>query len=157
MSGVKCYKGKNDNNYVNRGPKNYRMEENFKEFVINGVIDRGNIFGGFRKWSDGIYSQLKSITSKAQPKIAKIEKITDYEKHWKQFDEVELETLNQMKEVFRPTNDFNGKYLSNKKSRLSNKEVKEALENLEKAIDKKIELIKEYQQKLEKDPSQASN
>ena len=157
ISGVKFYKGKNGNNYVKRGPKSYRMEENFKKLVINSVIDRGNIFGGFRKWSDGIYSKLKSITSKAQSKIAKIEKITDCREQWKQFYVVELKALNQMKKVFDPNDTSNKKYLSNKKSRLSDIKVKNALQNLEKAIDKKIKLIEEYQQKLEKTPSQASN
>ncbi len=157
ISGVKAYKSGDNNYYVKRGLKSYRMEENFKKFVIEGVIDRGNKFGGFRKWSDGIYSQLKSITSKAHSKIAKIEKITDCREHWKQFYGVELEALNQMKKVFDPNDTSNEKYLSNKKSRLSNTNVTQALQNLEKAIDKKIELIEGYQQKLEKTTSQASN
>ena len=140
-SGVQLCEDKSNNKYVKRGPKSERIEEIFKATVIKGVIDRGNKFGGFRRWSDGIYSKLKSITSKAHSKISKIEKIKyaeHYYEYWNEFYKVELEALKKLREIFNPNNAFNKKYLNNKKSRLSDSQVEETLEELYTIIGKQI-------------------
>ena len=145
-SGVETFSPPNEHNYnnVKRGPKSLWIEEIFKTTVIKGVIDRGSKFGEFRKWSDGIYSQLKSITSKAHSKIAKIEKIayTDHQEHWKKFYEIELEALKKVGSIFYPYNAFNQKFFKNKKSRLYDPQIEEALESLINTINCTINQLK---------------
>ena len=140
-------------NYLKRGPKSCRTEENFKKFITNGVIDIGNRFGGFRSWSDDIYSKLKSITSDAHSEIAKIEKINGLkyrEKHWEEFYKIERTTLKKIREVFDLNNNSNKKFTENKTSRLLADKVKEALKSLETAIDEKIKFIEQKNKELKK-------
>ena len=129
------------NNYIHQGPAFGQVDEQFKYYVINGVTNKGGIFGGFRNWSKGIHSKLKSIVSKSRSQIAKIEKMDyaeQYNEYWHEFYKVELEVLKKLQEVFNPNNAFNKKYLNNKKSRLSDSQVEETLEELYTIIGKQI-------------------
>ena len=125
-----------ENHYIHTGPKNMQIDELFKYYVINKVVNKGGIFSGFRNWSKGIHSELKSIVSKSRSEIAKTERIadTDRKKHWLKFYDIASKAYEELRDVFYCDNSLNKKFVENTNSRLNDKGVKENIYDLRQMI-----------------------